>query len=170
MQPNDPNRCQWITPVGQCTQQALDHSNFCQLHSQGKKSDALRYYHITNHMVADSKLRHNAVEEIKDLREEIALARALIETRLNLARDENELIASMGVLHQYLATVEKLVSACHRMDTNLGNLLNKSSLLNLAQEIVNIIAEELADIPDREEIIDKISNKIIAAIGKQDNG
>ena len=169
MTPDNPQRCQWVLPTGQCSNMALEHSNFCERHHRGDNNE-LRYYQITNHMVSDSKLRHNAVDEIKDLREEIALARALIETRLNLARDENELIASMGVLHQYLATVEKLVSACHRMDTNLGNLLSKASLLNLAQEIVSIISEELADIPDREEIIDKISNRIIAAIGKQDNG
>jgi hypothetical protein len=156
-------------PTGQCPGEAIENSNFCKTHHKGENDD-LRYYHITNHMVADSKLRHNAVDEIKDLREEIALARALIETRLNLAKDENELIASMGILHQYLATVEKLVSACHRMDTNLGNILNKSSLLNLAQEIVTIISDEMRDVPDREEIIDKISHKIIAAIGKKDNG
>lgn len=169
MKPDDPHRCQWVLPTGQCQREAISGSNFCKQHTSGS-DDTLRYYHITNHLISDSKLRHSAVEEIKDLREEIALARALIETRLNLAKDENELIASMGVLHQYLATVEKLVSACHRMDTNLGNLLTKTSLLNLAQEIVVIISDELVDIPDREGIIDKISHRIIATIGNKDNG
>jgi hypothetical protein len=168
MKPNAQNRCQWVMPTGQCPKEAVENSNFCKDHHMGE-DNSLRYYQITNHMVADSKLRHNAVEEIKDLREEIALCRALIETRLNMARDENELIASMGILSQYICTVEKLVTACHRMDTNLGNILTKTSLLNLAQEVVVIISEEMADLPDREILIDKISTRIISVIGSQNN-
>jgi len=109
------------------------------------------------------------VNQLLDLREEITLTRRLIETRLNLASSEAEFIASMGILHQYLATVEKLVASCHRMDNNLGNVLNKASILNLAQELVSIIVEELEGVDGRDEIVDRISHRIVTAIGTQEN-
>jgi len=162
------NRCQWVTAEGQCDREATL-GPFCNKHGRISPDQALRHYQITNTLVSDNVTRHNAVDQIKDLREEIALTRAMIETRLNLAQNEAEFIASMGILHQYLGTVEKLVTSCHRMDTNLGNILNKASILNLAQDLVNIIVEELKDVPGRDEIVDKISHRIIEAIGTQNN-
>jgi len=162
-------RCKWIKPDGQCQSEAADGSPFCKIHGPVSTDQGLRHYLITNRLLGNSPDRHCAVEEIKDLRSEIALTRALIETRLNLSQSETELIASMGILHQYLTTVEKLVSSCHRMDSSLGNLLNKASILNLAQELVNIIVTELDGVPGRDEIVDKISAQILAVIGNKDN-
>ena len=161
-------RCEWITPNGQCKCEATQ-GKFCDQHGHISAKEGLRHYLITNRLVGDSADRHCAANEIKDLRDEISLTRALIETRLNLAQEDAEVIASMGILHQYLTTVEKLVSACHRMDTNLGNLLNKASVLSLAQELVNIISEELGDLPNRDEIVDRITSKIVESIAKANN-
>jgi hypothetical protein len=124
---------------------------------------------LTNQVIRSGTERHNAVDEIKSLREEIALTRALIENRLNMIEGEADFVSSMGIVHQYLATVEKLVTSCHRMDTNLGNLLNKASILNLAQELVQAIAEELEDVPGRDEIVDRISTKLVDIIGNKQN-
>jgi hypothetical protein len=168
MNANDPDRCQWIREDGQCPHEAIDGSPFCKSHTS-VKVDPLKHYMLTNQVVRGGAERHNAVDEIKSLREEIALTRAMIETRLNMTDGEADFISSMGIVHQYLATVEKLVTSCHRMDTNLGNLLNKSSILNLAQELVTVISEELEDVPGRDEIIDRISEKIITCIGEKQN-
>jgi len=162
------NRCKWVTAAGQCDREAVQGS-FCQNHGPVDPDQALRHYQITNCLVGGTHDRHNAVNQIKDLREEIALTRALIETRLNLATNEAEFVASMGILHQYLSTVEKLVSACHRMDSSLGNVLNKASILNLAQELVGIISEELEGVPGRDDIVDRIAHRLIEAIGTCNN-
>lgn len=162
------NRCKWVTAAGQCDSQA-DLGPFCKRHGPVDPDQALRHYQITNLLVGDNHERHNAVAQIKDLREEIALTRALIETRLNLATNEAEFIASMGILHQYLSTVEKLVASCHRMDANLGNVLNKASVLTLAQELVRIVTEELEGVPDRDDIVDKIAHRIVETVGNANN-
>lgn len=162
------DRCQWVTSEGQCDRAAVN-GRFCNLHGPIKPDQALRHYHITNELVSGNHDRHTAVSQIKDMREEIALTRALIETRLNLAKDESEFIASMGILHQYLKTVETLVASCHKMDTSLGNILNKASVLKLAQELVSIIAAELEGIPGRDEIVDNVANRILECIGTANN-
>ena len=161
-------RCRWISSEGQCDREAT-RGPFCDKHGPVTPDQALRHYHITNYLVGDTHERHSAVAQIKDLREEIALTRALIETRLNLASNEAEFVSSMGILHQYLGTVEKLVSACHRMDSSLGNVLNKASVLNLAQELVGIIAEELNGVPERDTIVDRIAHRLIEAVGTCNN-
>lgn len=164
----EPDRCQWVTPTGQCTNEVLEGTKFCKTHSHGQ-DDGLKHYLITNHLVKESADRHNAVDQIKSLREEISLTRALIETRLNMAHSEAEVMASMGVLHTYLSTVEKLVASCHKMDQSLGNLLDKSDLITLAQQLVTIISEELEDHPRRDEIIDKLTSKIIKTVTEAGN-
>ena len=162
------NRCQWVTANGQCDRDA-DNGPFCKAHGPISADQALRHYQITNSLVGDKHARHNAVDQIKDLREEIALTRSLIETRLNLATSEAEFISSMGILHQYIGTVEKLAASCHRMDSNLGNVLSKASVLHLAQELVGIIAEELDDLPGRDAIVDRIAHRLVEAIGTKNN-
>ena len=162
------NRCQWVTSEGQCDRQA-ENGQFCARHGPITPDEAIRHYNITNRLVSGTHDRHNAVSQIKDLREEISLCRALIETRLNLATEESEFIASMGILHQYLATVEKLSASCHRMDSNLGNVLDKASVLTLAQELVTIVAEELKEIPGRDAIVDRIAHRLVEAIGTKNN-
>jgi hypothetical protein len=168
MKANDPDRCKWIRTDGQCPHEAVEGSTFCKAHTH-TKVDPLRHYMLTNQVIRSGTERHNAVDEIKSLREEIALTRALIENRLNMIEGEADFVSSMGIVHQYLATVEKLVTSCHRMDTNLGNLLNKASILNLAQELVQAIAEELEDVPGRDEIVDRISTKLVDIIGNKQN-
>jgi len=162
------NRCQWVTSNGQCDRTA-ENGPFCKAHGPVNPDQALRHYQITNALVGDKHARHNAVDQIKDLREEIALTRSLIETRLNLATSEAEFIASMGILHQYIGTVEKLAASCHRMDSNLGNVLSKASVLQLAQEMVTIITAELEGVPDRDAIVDRIAHRIVEAVGTKNN-
>ncbi len=162
------SRCKWVTSEGQCDRQAVN-GQFCDRCGPITPDEAIRHYKITNRLVSDTHDRHNAVSQIKDMREEIALCRTLIETRLNLATEETEFISSLGILHQYLSTVEKLVASCHRMDSNLGNVLDKASVLTLAQEMVTIVAEELKEVPNRDEIVDRIANRLIETIGAKTN-
>ena len=55
------------------------------------------------------------------------------------------------------------------MDSSLGNVLNKASVLNLAQELVGIIAEELNGVPERDTIVDRIAHRLIEAVGTCNN-
>lgn len=168
MHANDPHRCQFVTSVGQCVREAVDGKTKCELHGGNAKA-ALKAYLITCKYLGDSPDRHLGADELKSLREEIALTRAMIEKRLNMVQSEAEFIASMPVFQGFMSTIEKLVTSCHQMEVKLGSLIGKAALLSLAQQIVEVIATNIQDIPGRDEIVEKISDEIVTLILKAEN-
>ncbi len=168
IEPNDPRRCQAVTQCGQCPREAVEGRDVCLVHG-GRVKDALRAYMITNKYLGDAPNRHLAVDELKSLREEIALSRSMIETRLNMIQSEAEFVAAMPVFAGFMNTIEKLVTSCHGMEVKLGSLLSKTSLLGIAQKMVDIIASRLKDIPGRDEIVEQIADEICEAILKAEN-
>jgi len=88
----------------------------------------------------------------------------LIEKRFNMIHDDGDLLAACGTLNTLLLTVERLVKSCNLVERNLGTLLSKPSVLTLGREIIQIIVEELEDIAEHDEIIDRIGDRIISVI------
>lgn len=172
--PADPQRCQAVTARGQCEGLSVDNSLFCSIHSHGKKSgdeERMRHYLLSNPELQARLNRQAGIEEVRSLREEIHLARVMVETRLDLVEkdDRGDMLAAFSNINTYLATIDKLVNSCHRMEVSLGTLLSKASIFSLGREIVNILADELREIDDYEAIIDRISEKIVVAIAGQQN-
>jgi hypothetical protein len=171
--PADPQRCQSVTSIGQCDRVSSEGSDHCEVHCKHKieRKQRLQHYWLSNPELQDNLNRHAAVEEVRSLREEIHLARMMVETRLNLVEDgdRGDMLAAFSNVNTYLQTIEKLVSSCHRMEVALGNLLSKASIFVLGQEIVNILIDELQHVDGYEEIVDRISEKVIIAIAEQQN-
>jgi hypothetical protein len=134
---------------------------------RGKKAKK-RNYLLTNPILRASIQRQDTLDELKSLRDEIMLARALVETRLNLADNDAEIVAAMPLVQSYLATIEKLVSTCQRMEVSIGELLSKASLMAIAQEIVAVLNETLDQLPNKEEIVDQVSLKLVPILNKKD--
>jgi hypothetical protein len=151
-QPNDPNRCQATT----------------RRNRDAEDEQSLRAYILTDPVTARAAGRHSQVEELKSLREEIALARAMIERRLNLVESNADFLQACGTVNTYLLTLERLISSCHKLEVNLGALLSKGAILALAQEIVSILMIELEHIDGYETIVDRISERIIEAVAAQE--
>jgi hypothetical protein len=168
MTPDDPHRCQYITPYGQCPHESVEGKDKCLTHG-GKPKDALKAYLITCKYLGDSPNRHLAAQELKSLREEIALTRSMIETRMNMVTSEAEFVASMPVFQGYMNTIATLVTACHQMEVKLGVLLSKASLLSLAQKMVATISTNLQGVPGKDEIVEKIADEITALVLAQEN-
>lgn len=166
---NDPDRCQRTTPGGQCAKLAMLGSEYCAMHTPGKGTE-LQNYLITNKLLGGTVRRHAAAAQIKSLRDEIALTRAFVEVLVNSIETNAEMVAAMPRVQGYILAIEKLVSTCHQMEVKLGDLLDKSALLTLAQNIINIIATNLNEVPNRSEVIEKVAKEIVQAIEDQDNG
>jgi hypothetical protein len=169
--PNDPRRCEATTQSGQCAHQAVDGQNLCAYHMKDRDVEdkmSLRSYILTDTVLAESAGRHSQVEELKSLREEIAICRSLVERRLNMIESNADLLAAVGQVNSLFLTLEKLISSCHRLETSLGTLLSRSSLLELAKGIVGTIMDELEGIDNYEEIVDTISEKILRQIASYD--
>ncbi len=156
---------------GQCSRQACEGTNKCPIHTHGDREKIeKRVYRLQN---MDRRLRHETLsdhDELHSIREEIAVARMILEERLNSIKTDADLISACGPLNTLLLTIEKLTSSCLKLDKSVGNLLAKPVLLKMASDLVAIILEELVDIPGHEAIIDKISARIIETMSTIEGG
>jgi hypothetical protein len=169
--PTDPERCKGAAPDGQCWNRAEHGSDYCLAH--GGKSTALaeskRAYLLVDvqRRVRLAQLAEH--DDIKSLREEIALARLLVEKRLNACKNDEELIASAGAINTMLLTLERLVKSANTIEQNLGTLLAKSAVLKLGQSICHIVVEELEHVDGYEIIVDRITRRMIDTISHANN-
>jgi hypothetical protein len=169
---SDPRRCQGAAPDGQCQNFAEHGSKYCKHHGGVDQlpTEQRRGFLLAK---ADDQTRLATVadelEPVKELRDTIALTHMLIEKRWNLIKDDNDLLIHCGPLNQLIQTMEKLVNSCHRIQTNLGELLARHAVLALAREMVAIVIDELDGIEDYEAIIDRITSRLVGTIRKADN-
>jgi hypothetical protein len=165
-----PNRCQAIVRNGQCGRDAQPGSKYCYSHNGGNDLVEANNKRLYNLHKANARLATlSEHEDLKSLRDEISIARILIEDRFNLIKDESDLLSACGTLNSLLLTVERLVQSAHKLELNLGSLLAKPTLLALGNELVAIIIDELKDIPDYENVVNKISERVITVIAKASN-
>jgi hypothetical protein len=137
---DDPERCQGVTSQGQCTNKAVEGSQFCIAHGGNQAVSKLQKDSLRNYRLTKWKARIQRQSEspgIKSLREEIGILRMLMEERLNSLQSETDLLLQSG------------------------QLLDKQAILQFAGRIIDIIAVEVAD----ESKIESIADKIMSALG-----
>ena len=169
---SDPQRCQGKAPDGQCRNLSATGSDYCEVHG-GRDMTEIREKRSFLLAKADDRTRlagiSNELEPIKELHDSIALTHMLIEKRWNLIKSDADLLMGCAPLNQLIQTMEKLVNSCHKIETNLGELLARHAVLSLAKEMVGIVIDEIEGIEDYEEIIDRITTRLINTIRKADN-
>lgn len=169
--PADPNRCTYTFPHEQCWNRAEPGAKNCKAH--GGKSNA-ETEEKKLYFLSEAKYRARLAQlaehdEIKSLREEIGLARMLIEKRFDLIRNDNDLLAACAPINTMLLTVERLVKSAHTIEQNLGSLLAKTAVLKLGQQLCEIVIEELTGVDNYEAIVDRITDRIVETIAKAEN-
>jgi hypothetical protein len=150
----------------------MEGSQYCFIHSG--TVDRSHEREVRMYQLAEVKNRERLSNfaddnQIKSLREEIGLCRLLIEKRVNLIKDDADLIASCGALNQLFLTLERLIKSCHGLDISLGELLSKETVMQLAQRLVAIIMEELSEVEGHEAIIDRIVSRMTPTISHANN-
>jgi len=161
---DDPRRCQGTYSGNQCWNVACDESDFCPVCSKGKPlAFARRQYLLTNPAYQVRLAQLSEADEIKSLRDEVAIARMLIEERLNKITNDQDLYTACGSVNALLLTVEKLVSRSHILEQNLGLLYHKSTVVQLVQAFVQIVDEEVRDLEGGVEAKDRIIARIFQA-------
>lgn len=167
--PDDPRRCQGMTSDGQCEYGAVEGSRFCDWHSMGHAERNLqkqekRRYVIEREQIKEAYHRHGNDLAYLDLKDEIALTRGLLERRLNLARNESEEIAAQRDLQGWTKSLESMIIALSKMQSQLGLVLGKDQLRRLAKNFATIFNEELEGVDNKEDRIDKINERIFQAL------
>jgi hypothetical protein len=167
----DPHRCKGAQPDGQCQNRAEDGSDYCLACGGVNRAPArrLRQYFLAKAQDRTRLANLAEHEEVKSLRDEIALARMLIERRFNLIQNDADLIGACAPLNTLLLTVERLVKSAHAIEKSLGTLLARTAVLRVGQQVCQIIVDRLEGIPNYEQIVDAIIADIVATISKTDN-
>lgn len=165
--PEHPNRCQGIANGDQCWFYAMEDATNCPVHGgntqvERRKKSSLRNYQLTQWR---AKLeRHAGSSDIKSLRDEIGILRMIMEERLNMCEDSMDLILNSGPIADLVVKIDKVVVNCHRLEGSLGQLLDKTAILQFANEVINIISSEIED----EHTLNRVAHKIMHAIGDRD--
>ncbi|MFA5345367.1 MAG: hypothetical protein WC315_03755 [Candidatus Omnitrophota bacterium] len=159
-------RCEFTYSNGQCSEEALEGEKYCSLHTHvDPEKHQKRLYNLLKYKYRTRYEQIGEHEALRSLRDEVAISKMMLEETLNSIQNDSEFIASRADLAQQLATVEKLVASMIKMETSLGSLLAKPTLLKIAGEIVQILLEKLKDVPNHEVLIDEISAAILKTIG-----
>lgn len=161
--PEHPRRCQGIGRGEQCMIFALPDATHCIMHGgtaqvNSKKAASLKNYQLTNFRAQLE--RHSGSSNIKSLRDEIGILRMMLETRLNKCHDDMDLMLQSGPIADLVLKIDKLVTSCHKLEGSMGELLDKTSIIQFANTVTAIIAEEVTD----PEAMNRIADKIIKAM------
>lgn len=161
----DPLRCQANNARGQCDWQRVQGSQYCKMHGgtsvlKAQAEESKRMYRLTRYAARHKEFTND--EKIKSLREEVALARIVLEEIVESCQDSASLVMNSPKIADMLTRIEKLVKSCHQLEASTGMLLDKTAALHLASMIVQIIGKYVED----GETLDKISGDIIEGMAK----
>ena len=163
VEPDDPERCQTVHGKGQCRYKVVPGSSYCPLHGGNKAGEAARAKTKRQYQLAQWQ---NTVDgfadddEVKSLRGEIGITRMMLQETIARCKNSGELMMYTGRIGDLISKTERLVTSCHRLESNLGLVLDKSKILDLATQIVEIVGEEIED----EAVLERISMKIVERI------
>lgn len=160
--PEHPNRCQHVNKQGQCNLLAIDGQRFCKAHigsllGQQRKNELKKYrLKIWGQRVAE----FSNDGELKSLNEEIGVVRLTLEHLLNMCETPTDLIVNSPRIEQLTRQIEKLVTTCAALEKQSGAYLDKTSLVQIAGQIIQIISDNIDDT----EVFQTISNEITELI------
>ena len=146
--------------LGSCPFKKMPGANHCARHGgnmANPKEKHLRNYRLTKWKNRVGELADS--QGIKSLREEVGILRIIMEEMLNQCEDATDLLLYSSRMADLVMKIEKVVVSCDKMESKMGMLLSRESVLQLAGEFVSIIADQVDDM----EVIDAISMKMIQA-------
>ena len=163
---DDPCRCQYTSKTkGQCRNKAVPNAKYCEYHTGAiimhrRNEDQKFMYNLNKFKSRFIDFATNPA--IKGLREEIGVLRLLLEAKINKCNDDHDLLMNSTGISNLVLSIERLVTSCHKLEINLGQLLDKNKAIQLADEIIQIITAEIED----EESIKKIAAQITSAMAR----
>jgi len=163
--PADPNRCQGINSGKyQCLYKAVEGTKFCARHSAGtmqKKAEAKQAeynYQLNRYRSRVIEFAENP--KVKNLRDEVGVLRLLLETIVNRCNDDTNLMIYAGKISELVMKIDKVVTSCHSIEAKTGQVLDKTTVVNLAEGVVQILTKYVTD----SEVLGLISNDITALL------
>lgn len=159
VEPDDPNRCQAVGGDGQCPFRALgsrrdaasqwEGSKFCARHTgygnRARTDESKRLYLAA---VWAAKIGNQADHpKVKSLREEMGILRMMLNEKLESIHDQQQLLMNAGAIVEMTREIGKLAGTAHKIEKDMGQLLDKTQAEAWVTDIVEIISRFISD-PD----------------------
>lgn len=151
---DSPNRCQATNARGdQCMNEGLIisegvYARYCSMHggvtevakvAEGNKSQ----YRLAKWQSRISDFASNS--QVKGLRDEIGILRMVLEEHLSKCQDTNDLLLSSNIVSDLVLKIEKVVTSCHKLESSMGQLLDRQQIIQLAESIIGVIGTHVKD-------------------------
>lgn len=163
--PDDPRRCHGQVNGNQCWNVSCEESTLCPICSGGALAVAERQdYQLTDPKYQARLAVLSQDSETRTLTKEIAIAQMLLEEVLNRGMNQQDWYTATGKANALLLTIEKLVSRSHILKQNLGQLYHKATIVEMVQAFVQIVSEEVSDLPGGVEAKDRIIERVFGAM------
>lgn len=144
-----------------CVYYAMKGINKCPMHG-GLEFDQQRAKTNRSYKLAvwNSEMKRiGESDSLKSLRDEIVIARMTLQGILAQCQDNFDLMMNANKIAMMLEKINALVVNCNKLEDRLGLVLDKSAILNLAEQIVQIVGEHVP-----EHIQAEIADQIAAAV------
>jgi hypothetical protein len=160
-----PDRCGAVGPKGQCQFYRTPNGTMCIKHGgtaqeKAHKREDLEQYRLGKYKARVADFATNP--KVLTLRDEIGITRMLLETKLNRWSEADDLIAHSGVILQNITAIQKLVTDCKKLESQMGMLLDRAAIQKLCDGILNVMVRYL-DEDQMREVADLVMGEIAAA-------
>lgn len=155
-------RCRHTGTRGNCPQVAIEGSVYCAKHSN--EADRLKGYRLQDPELRERFEQLSRDASLDTIKQEVLLLRALIEDRLNFCKNPAERATALQSVTSALATIDKLFNSVVRLERAASITLDKPTLGRLSEKIIEILVRNLGDLPDRDEIVDRVAAEIAQAV------
>lgn len=169
--PADPERCRSVARGSQCMMKAAPGAQNCPLHggtSTVSKNNRKELYNLQLSKWRAKLLTLGSSSAILNIRDEIGVSRLCLQELLEKCNDGNELIIYEPNISRLTMNISKLVSECFKLESHMGQLLDKAALSAFAGKVIDIICTHVDD----EDLRKTIAGEIVMAAqsaGTQDD-
>lgn len=159
-EPDDPRRCQGITSNGQCLMVAEPGKDYCRLHGGRVAviSNQLRAYRLERWQARMVEFAEHP--QAKSLKEEIGITRLMVEEIIAKCHTSTDLILYSTKISSLIGQLQTLVVAAQKLDERTGSVLDKSTIIQLCQGIMEAIESEVTD----HNVLERIAERIQVSI------
>lgn len=154
------DQCEAMLRTGQCTQVKIKGCNYCLAHGgtatlKKQEEQALNNYRLNKFQARLREMRSSSV--IKDLRDEIAILRMMLEEKLNGFQGSTDMLLQSGQIGDIIMKIERLVISCHKLDEKTGCVVDRSTVINMAEQLVSVITKNVQHLENGGEALERIS-------------
>jgi len=147
----------------------VEGSKYCPLHGGNKAAQAAAVQTTRQYQLGKWSVRQSQFAEsisVKSLRDEIGILRMMIEERLVSCKDSMDLLIASPAISGMVLNVERLVSSCHKIETAMDLMIDKTALVQLGLGIVELVARYVEDPEERETLAKELLTMIEKASTK----